>query len=134
MPGKFSQQNPLPRHYSLRSLGYGLVLLIITLHHDNKCLKTMDCLFSLGSTMGAMEQAGLHRKSQPLISHKKPLIIPRYGLHQAKTASKEAKDAHPKGTILKSLPALTHCHIPRSNLKFPILFSASWWNLGCPRV
>ena len=50
---------PLPRHSSLQKVfnlrsalrKWGTVSLITTLHHENKLLKTMDCLFSLGYAM-----------------------------------------------------------------------------------
>jgi hypothetical protein len=56
---------PLPRHSFLQKVfnlrltlrKWGNVSLTTTFYHDNKHLKTMDCLFSLGlHCVGAMEQ------------------------------------------------------------------------------
>jgi hypothetical protein len=64
----------------------------------------MDCLFSLGSTVGSNEE-GFHLKSYHLISSRRPLCTPSHGHHQAKpkpTAHQQAKDP----TLFSALPRL----------------------------
>lgn len=59
-PGGLAYKLPLPRHSTLQKVfnprptlrKWGMVLHITTVCHDNKYLKTMECLFSLEAAVG----------------------------------------------------------------------------------
>jgi hypothetical protein len=56
----FSGIPPCKKVFNLRStLRSGVWFYSATFRHDNKCLKTMNCLFSLGSALGSPGE-GLH--------------------------------------------------------------------------
>ena len=101
-----------------------------TFYHNN-CLKTMDCLFSLGSAMGSHGE-GLHLQSHSLISHRRPLCALSHGCHQAQAQAchHQAKDS-PQGT------SCIHPFFPDPRLVIvcgpPLhsqLFQGSQWSLG----
>jgi hypothetical protein len=73
-----------------------------TFRHDKKCLNTIDCLFSSGSTMGSHGD-GLCLQSCGLILSRQPLYISSHNCHQAQAKPKIAtsKPRAPHGTSLQ---------------------------------
>ena len=113
----------------------GFATLSLSLPFYNKCLKTMNCLFSLGPAV--LEQwSRSSSKELLLISLRRPPCASRHGLHQPKPPARSSQRlSYPREPAQCSPPAL----FPRLELACgptlcSQLFHGFQWRLQCPRV
>lgn len=136
-----SQQTFLPRHSSIQkafnlrpALRSGVWIYSSIFHHDNKCLATMDCLFSSRSTVGEQWRRPSLKELLSNLLQRSSLRSQPWPPSQAQ-ACRQAKDYPHR--IQPELPAFPSQPRARSSPQAPTPFLALPWlpaAPGCPRA